>query len=202
MKDILKRTIIKILRKAGFELADNLALEKLISVFNDRMISSLNIITQKSVLSGRSSVTLFDLFGSKQNFNAIVDILPFNGMALEECNVEDADCENPKIADNFRLINIDDDEYPEEILVEEEKWVSPISTKVDRFIHIYEFMPPFPPIHTFRLTSLKNKLASNQSSKVKNRLEQSLRTEENMIKLIKSSGSIPDFVNFIHKSKR
>lgn len=187
MREILARIIMDILKKAGFELVNKIALEQLIEVLNDKVFSTLNIISQQSILAGRSSVSLLDVFGINQKNRYLANLL---------------NNENNTIENMFNVIPITDFDFPIELLPEENKWISPISTKFEKFIHIYDFMPDFPPIHTFRQTFTKNQISKNQSSKVKNRLEQSLKTEDNMIKLIKSSGSIPKFVNFMYKNKR
>ncbi|AFM99387.1 putative transcription factor IID complex subunit [Encephalitozoon hellem] len=92
-------------------------------------------------------------------------------------------------------------EYEEEEVVREEKFVSPLSSSIEKYIHIYDFMPSFPPTHAFRQTIVKGGSKGSKSMNVKNRLEQSLRTEGNLLKLIRASGSLPPFVNFLYKNE-
>lgn len=202
MKEILKRTIAKVLMKAGFTSIEGNALEFLIETMDNKIISTLRIVSQQALLAGRSSISMLDLFGIKQKNRLLTKKIDFSKDVLNECNVSVANCKHPDVRNMFSVIPIEETEYPYEFIEKDVDWVSPISTKFEKFIHIYDFMPDFPPIHTFRQTILKTQISKNQSSKVKNRLEQSLRTEDNMIKLIKSSGSIPKFINFMYRRNR
>ncbi|ADM12613.1 uncharacterized protein Eint_111130 [Encephalitozoon intestinalis ATCC 50506] len=91
--------------------------------------------------------------------------------------------------------------YEEEVKEEEKEFASPLASSIEKYIHIYDFMPSFPPIHAFRQTIVKAGNKGSKSMNVKNRLEQSLRTEGNLLKLIKASGSLPPFVNFLYKNE-
>lgn len=90
--------------------------------------------------------------------------------------------------------------YETEAAVVEERFVSPLSSSIEKYIHIYDFMPGFPPTHAFRQTLVKQGSKASKPANVKNRLEQSLRTEGNLLKLIKASGTLPPFVNFLYRS--
>jgi Transcription factor TFIID complex subunit 8 C-term len=321
MRKILERTVVKILKSAGFETSSAKALEMMILIFEDRLMASLQSVCSRSMLAARPSTTLIDLMKIfKADFipkkkpaatitdrtspiincysnqysnntyppsynnvgynNMAYNGIPHNSMShnlshharaynpsgyynnpvdynipsynkaygqnmvsnnstwnyqnesenssfpskhmktnqfqesLSEGNTYSknttADIEqshnNEDLAINktnpFKLVIIDLEDYDYEELVEPEEWTSPLSVRVEKFIHIYDFMPSFPPIHTFRQTTIKQQTIKNQSSKVKKRLEQSLKSEENMIKLIKSSGSIPGFINYLYKRKK
>lgn len=80
----------------------------------------------------------------------------------------------------------------------ETRFDSPLASNIEKYIHIYEFMPDFPPVHAFRQTIVKPHSKSSRSVNVKNRLEQSLRSEDNLLRLIKASGSLPPFINFLY----
>lgn len=90
--------------------------------------------------------------------------------------------------------------YEYEKAEEEVKFDSPLVSNIEKYIHIYEFMPNFPPAHAFRQTIIKPSSKSSRSLSVKNRLEQSLRSENNLLKLIKASGSLPPFINFLYRT--
>lgn len=200
MEEILERTVLKLLKNAGFESVEPLALKKLLRVFDDKITSTLSISSQIAGLACRPSITILDLFGLRRKSCMITLSIPRE--VYIDCDIRPPFSRNLSVSNLFTLVPLNLVSYPYEIYEEEEEWISPVSTKVDKFIHIYEFMPTFPPIHTFRMTSLKEKTVSNQSSKVKNRLEQSLRTEGNLIKLIKSSGTVPNFINYLYRNKR
>ncbi|ELA40925.1 uncharacterized protein VICG_02014 [Vittaforma corneae ATCC 50505] len=201
MDEILKRSALELLKSIGFESIESKALELLLAIHNDRIMSYLQTNSKISVLSSRPSVSLLDLCGIKQQLPRIGNEIPFTKDMLAECNAMIPNCRNKSVQYLFTLVPSKTYEFPREILEEEHEWISPLSARVERFIHIYDFMPNFPPIHTFRMTSLKSSTLKNQSSKVKNRLEQSLRSEGSMVKLIKSSGSMPKFINYLYKGK-
>lgn len=201
MEEILRRVVVQLLRNTGFEAVESRALELLVKVFDDRVTSFLKTVSQLSTLSGRPSVCMLDLFGTRQEIRGLGGCKPLPKEMLAEHCATAPKCKNKNIESLFSLVPLVPEIYPCEAVDVETEWVSPLSTRVEKFIHIYEFMPSFPPIHTFRMTAVKNYNLKNQSSKVKSRLEQSLRSEGNMIKLIKSSGSIPNFINYIYKNK-
>ncbi|KAM0681312.1 hypothetical protein GINT2_000511 [Glugoides intestinalis] len=201
MDDVVKLCIIKLLKKAGFESIEAKALEIIIEVHKDRLSRFLQTIVKLSTHASRPSVSLLDSFGVKHTFPHIGKELRFSKEMLIECHTDIPICRNKSVQNIFSLIVPEKTVFPNSIQEEEVEWCSPLSGKIEKFIHIYEFMPNFPPIHTFRLTPLKSSIFKNQSAKVKNRLEQSLRSEENMVKLIKSSGSMPNFINYLYRRK-
>lgn len=201
MDDIMRRIIAEILKNAGFESSNCDALELFLKIHDDRIMSFLKNISRLSLHAGRPSTTLVDLFGMKNTIQKIGTDVIFEDWMLNECNTNILDSKYLSLKTLFSSIPCKRIEYPREIPEFDPEWISPISQRVEKFIHIYEFMPNFPPNHTFRITPLKGSTFKNQSTKVKNRLEQSLRSEGNMVKLIKSSGSMPKFINYIYKGK-
>lgn len=201
MEQVMRRAIAEIMKLIGFEQMESNAMELLLAIHNDRLESNLRTITKPSFLCGRASVSLLDLFGMRQTLPRISNEMQFAKEMLEECKITVPVCKNRSIQSLFTLAPVKKQTHPIELLEEETEWISPLSTRVEKFIHIYDFMPEFPPIHTFRMTFIKSSAFKNQSSKVKNRLEQSLRSEGNMVKLIKSSGSMPRFINYLYKGK-
>lgn len=201
MDEVFKRSILELLKTAGFESIEARALEALMAVYTDRITAYLHTISKLSELASRPCTSLLDLFEAKQKLPRIGKNLLFTEEMHEECHVAIPNCKNKTVQSLFMLILCERKEFPREILEEEKEWASPLSTRVEKLIHIYEFMPNFPPIHTFRVTQMKSSAFKNQSAKVKSRLEQSLRSEGNMVKLIKSSGSMPKFINYVYKGK-
>jgi len=201
MDDVIKRIVAELLKTIGFEAVESKALELLVNVLDDRITSYLNTVSKMSLLCSRPTTTLLDLFGMRQRVPWIGKELRIPNDALAECGVLSTPCRSRTVQSLFTLVPLKKQHFPVEMAELEESWVSPLSTRVEKFIHIYEFMPEFPPIHTFRMSLMKGSTVKNQSSKVKNRLEQSLRSEGNMVKLIKSSGSMPKFVNYLYKGR-
>jgi hypothetical protein len=89
--------------------------------------------------------------------------------------------------------------YGSEAEVEEPEFVSSLASNIEKYIHIYEFMPSFPPTHTFRQTIIKPNERDTRSFNIKHRLEQSLRAENNLLRLMKESGALPPFVNYLYR---
>lgn len=201
MDEAKRRTIAQLLKTIGFESVEAKALELLVRVLDDRVTAYLTTVSRMALLCSRPTTTLLDLFGMRQTVPRIGRELRIPKDALAECNVDVPPCRNTTVQGLFTLVPLRRQAFPVETLAQEETWVSPLSTRVEKFIHVYDFMPEFPPIHTFRTSSVKGSTLKNQSSKVKNRLEQSLRSEGNMVKLIKSSGSMPKFVNYLYKGQ-
>lgn len=195
MQKLLTHIILRIIQNAGFEAVSKPALELLLRVYEDRICTILNIVTMKANFAARPSTSILDFM------NIIEDPTKLLGQAAAEkgsTSTRDA----AAFRKLFNVAQLAPVEYPAEEYIEPKEWTSPLSTRVEKFIHIYDFMPSFPPIHTFRLTAIKQPIMKNHSSKVKNRLEQSLKSESNMIKLIKSSGALPGYINFLYRSQR
>lgn len=201
MDEVFKRSVLELLKRTGFEGIEARALELLLAVHNDRITSYLQISSRVPALSSRPSVSLLDIFGPQQQLPRIGSEMPFTRDMLAECNAVVPNCASRAVQSLFTLVPFKTYEFPRETFEEESEWTSPLSARVEKFIHIYDFMPNFPPIHTFRMTPMKSSIFKNQSSRVKSRLEQSLRSEGNMVKLIKSSGSMPKFINYLYKGK-
>lgn len=201
MKKILERTIAKFLKEVGFETTSKLALEIIMAVFEDRIIAMLNPISSRGVLTSRPTATVLDVLDYIENLNAFTYRMPIAQLSPAQ-TVQANQILKFKRQELFNLIQFPKDPNEEDVYEEPKEWTSPLSTRVEKFIHIYDFMPAFPPIHTFRLTLIKPLTTRNLSSKVKNRLEQSLKSEGNMIKLIKSSASLPEFINYLYKNKK
>lgn len=197
----MKRIIVQILKKSGFEATEEKALELMLEVFSDRLNSFLKTAAQRSILSLRPSTSLLDILSINNRIFQIGRELPFTMDMLDECNVAVPESRYASVQKLFSLVDFPKENYPEELIETEAEWISPITTKVEKYIHIYDFMPNFPPIHTFRMTSIRPANNKHQSTKVKNRLEQSLSSEGNMVKLIKSSGTMPKFINFLYKGR-
>jgi len=169
MKEIINHIIVKFLNYNGFDLADKKAV-LLINEALDLYISSiLKILNSHTFHSRKQCANIWDF----------VSLLNFKNLKIEN-NIK------PVLYPSVQKNNI-------------EEFKSPLSTYLERYIHIYDFMPSFPPTHTFRQTYIKNKEKEDRSQKVKTRLEQSLRAEKNLLRLIKGSGSLPSFVNYLHK---
>lgn len=196
MERIVERVVARIMKEAGFEACSSRSLRFITAILEDRLEAILRSVSSQSQHAGRPSTTFTDLLGMviQQNAFMACDITGYTPPISK-------DESSKRRSMLFSLPSISPEEFPRETIDPGQEWVSPISTKVEKFIHIYDFMPSFPPMHTFRQTSPKASETAGLSSRVKHRLEQSLVTESNMIKLIKLGGSLPKFVNYIHNRK-
>lgn len=71
-----------------------------------------------------------------------------------------------------------------------------IASPIDKYVHIYEHLPPFPASHTFRRTIVKKPIDFTCSN-LKKRIEQSLRAENNLFKMDRGK----TFINFLYHSE-
>ncbi|KAI5172477.1 hypothetical protein PAEPH01_1753 [Pancytospora epiphaga] len=196
MKKVIEFTVLQILRQTGFETVSRRSLELIVEVFKDRLVAFLNTVSSRAALSMRSGISLVDLMDYIEDPRSFSHI----GNRGKQRGMETSALKNAR-SRLFDVIPAPQVQFEKENLEEPKEWISPLSTRVEKFIHIYDFMPNFPPIHTFRLTLPKQVVQKNYSSRVKKRLEQSLKSEGNMIKLIKSSGSLPGYINYLYKNK-
>lgn len=200
MRPVLEHFLAGMLHQAGFKAFNRQALALLAAVFEDRLAVLLMCLNSRAIHAGRPGATLTDLLG------AVYGGLSLNSLRTGGARGARVRLARPTEAAAARAaafaLPATRVTYPMEAFDLPEEWESPISTRVEKFIHIYDFMPPFPPIHTFRMTPSKTTENISFSARVKNRLEQSLKSENNMIRLIKSSGTLPAFVHFIHNERK
>ncbi|RVD92357.1 abc-type multidrug transport atpase an [Tubulinosema ratisbonensis] len=88
-------------------------------------------------------------------------------------------------------------DYPHETEEKKENYVSPISAQVEKFMYIYEFMPPFPSLHTFKETIIKEKRTRSRARDVKDRIEQRNKIIESLFVLAKASKK-KKFINYLY----
>ncbi|KAK6090827.1 hypothetical protein P3W45_000072 [Vairimorpha bombi] len=169
MDDLINHCIIRIVKEHGYDYADKRAILLIKEALERHINSILKVFHSYTIHSKKQSANAFDLLSVLKD---------------------------TKFSVNTRLTPMLYSQVEEEPCFD---FKSPLSTYLERYIHIYEFMPPFPPTHTFRQTYLKNKEKEDKSQLVKTRLEQSLRSEKNLLKLIKGSGSLPSFINYLYK---
>lgn len=169
MDDLINHCIIRIVKEQGYKYADKRAILLIYEALEKYIISVLKVFHSYTIHSRKQFANIFDLIFVLKNVDNNI---------------------------NSRLTPMLYSQVEEKTCLE---FKSPLSTYLERYIHIYEFMPAFPPTHTFRQTYLKNKEKEDKSQLVKTRLEQSLRSERNLLKLIKGSGSLPSFINYLYK---
>ena len=171
--EILVKLIFKVLKQAGFDNITTKALELYKECFKDIFDNNIKIIAGSIMHSGRVTLNMYDFV--KVN----TKIIPINFNILNIPNID---------------LNLQYEEYKDI-----KEWNSPLANKSEKFIHIYDFMPEFPATHTYRNTPLPETRNYIESINIKNRIEQSIKSEKNMFRLFKTSGSLPPFINYIYK---
>ncbi|OQS55032.1 hypothetical protein EHP00_945 [Ecytonucleospora hepatopenaei] len=168
---VLENLLGLFLKKIGYEKVDKKAFILLKEVFICWLNSKIGLLSFLASHSGRTKLNFFDFFNTEVNH-----------ILLSELDI---------ILSN----------YEHEVFPEQNEWKSSISHKNEKFIHIYEFMPDFPPIHTYRNTMIKENNTHVEINNIKDRMKQSIRSEKNMFKLFKVSGSLPPFINCIYNNE-
>lgn len=72
-----------------------------------------------------------------------------------------------------------------------------LGTNMDKYVHVYDFLPPFPPAHTFKKSFAKESEKEEKSKNIKRRLEESLVAENNLVRMMDANKEIPSVVNFM-----
>ncbi|KAM0671776.1 hypothetical protein CWI42_121120 [Ordospora colligata] len=170
MRRVVEDRLLRILKEVGYEVVESKALEVYVEALETYMLAYLRTVCSLSRHGMKSHSTLIDLL-------CLIDGKRFDCGGVGKEKVE----------------------YEQEVVEKEQEFNSPLSSSIEKYIHIYDFMPSFPAIHAFRQTITKPNCKSNKSANVKSRLEQSLRAEGNLLNLIKASGSLPPFINFLHR---
>ncbi|KAL6122649.1 hypothetical protein NUSPORA_00173 [Nucleospora cyclopteri] len=170
---ILSVVASKIFSAAGFDSTSTKAMAVCVQVLKETIGENAKILASSASHAGKAFVTEYEFIKSFY--------------ALNKFNFE-----------IYGVSEIDDKIEYEEYKIEKE-WTSPLANFSEKFIHIYDFMPDFPPTHTYRNTKITERTENLESLNVKNRMDQSLKSEANMFKLFKSSGSLPPFINFLYK---
>lgn len=94
---------------------------------------------------------------------------------------------------SYESINFETEKMPET-----EMFYGPISAPVDKFINIYEFMPVFPPLHTFRATLVKENKVRSRAKDVKERIEQKNQVAASVFRIFKRLDEIPNRANYLY----
>ena len=94
---------------------------------------------------------------------------------------------------SYQNIDLETDKMPDI-----EAFYGPISAPVDKFINIYEFMPIFPPLHTFRATLVKENKVRSRARDVKERIEQKNQVTASVFRILKRLKEISNRANYLY----
>ncbi|OAG31799.1 transcription initiation factor TFIID subunit 8 [Nematocida displodere] len=88
-----------------------------------------------------------------------------------------------------------------EVLVEPtalpEEFRSEICTYVDYPTNYYEFLPRFPPAHTFKNTAIKRRVPDDRAQKARLRNEQTIEVVDNLFNVLKKTGKVLRRANYL-----
>ncbi|ORD96545.1 hypothetical protein HERIO_1539 [Hepatospora eriocheir] len=173
LEEIIKFIIINLLKQHEFEYIRSNALDILVEIFNGYLDYILTTIKGK-------------VNHSKRNYVNLIDLVKNNKELFISFDIDELDISN----------NL---EFSFQEIIEEETWSCQLNNKPENIIHIYKWMPELPPIHTYRRTFQLERGNIKESIGVKNKIDQSLKSEKNMFKLFNTSGSLPKFINYLYK---
>ncbi|TBU07293.1 putative subunit 8 of transcription factor IID [Hamiltosporidium magnivora] len=169
MEKILEKCILEELKRAGYQKLNTKALYMFTQTTIAQIKTNCNILSSLTLHSMRSRSTLLD----------VMNLIKLT--KIDYSNVY-----------NRPTVKYEVEEEPKPI-----QFKSSISCSAEKFIHIYDFMPDFPPVHTFKKSFLKENRSEDKSEKVKQRIEQSLKTESSLLKIIACSKGLPKRINFL-----
>lgn len=170
MEKILEKCILEELKRAGYKKLNSKALYMFTQITINHIETNCNILSSLTLHSMRSKSTFLDIL---------------NLIKLSKIDYANNVYSRPTV--KYEI------EKESKIL----QFKSFISTSAEKFLHIYDFMPDFPPVHTFKKSFLKENRSEDKSEKVKQRIEQSLKTESSLLKIIASSKGLPKRINFL-----
>lgn len=167
--------IALILKKNNFEKINKQTLLLFQHAFLLYFSNFLKTLKIRTIHSGRSKITNFDILKfhteSESLIYKIIKIIPKKINKIKETKEA--------------IQNVDSE-------IKNESDFS-IAQHINKYVHIYDHLPKFPPSHTFRRTIQKENLDFSCNN-LKKRIEQSFKAEKNLFKMVK----IGKFVNFLH----
>lgn len=174
MHSIISHILIRFLQAAGYTHTDSYAISILSTILTTHLHNLLKSLQKLTTHAQRSKTTLIDLHSLTSLLNLKVSFIE---LQFEQANY---------IINTNRMLS-------------GHAFENSIVSKIDRYIHIYEFMPSFPPTHTFKKTFPKETIKHETPEKIKMRLDQVARAEKNLIRILKVSKGLGRRVNFMDR---
>lgn len=173
---ILYVCVSSVLRSAGCEAAEAKALAHLAMVL-ERYIMYISTALQKHAgFAHRPSPTLVDVVQTLLGMKV--------SLSLEDMRA------HPHLRIHTEPY---DSVFPEDLS-------AGLCTYVDLPPYFYEFLPKFPPAHTFKSTPIKRRVVDDKSKKARIRNEQGIKAVDSLFRMMESSGTRPKRANYLlHK---
>ncbi|KAI5191801.1 hypothetical protein NECID01_1646 [Nematocida sp. AWRm77] len=77
------------------------------------------------------------------------------------------------------------------------EYVSEICTYVEPAPNYYEFLPKFPPVHTFKNTPIKRRVSDDRAQKARLRNEQTIKIVDSLFSIMKRSKKNLRYANYL-----
>lgn len=174
MDNIIEHIIIEALSSAGYTSFSKRAVEHFKQVFINKQLSFLNSLSAVTIHSQRSKSNIIDLN---------------NTLKLTNKKISQKD-----------LVSFDTKKFENQEEQEFVNFVNPIASNIDRFIHVYEFMPHFPPSHTFKRNYTKEIAKHRRPDGIKKKIEETVLVERSLIRIMKENKELKCFANFLRRN--
>lgn len=171
--EIIETCLANELKRAGYECMDKKALIIFKEAFDKRIMSILHTLRKFTSHSLKDKSTMIEAFVMMNDIGIKVNKRDF-----------------------VKILPLHIEKEEEDVKIE---FHNKLASVIDKYIHVYEFMPDFPPAHSFKKTFIKGSINSNFSEGHKKRLEQSAVAEANLYKMLHKSNKIPQFANYLKK---
>ncbi|KAM0688670.1 hypothetical protein COBT_000071 [Conglomerata obtusa] len=178
MDEIIESTLALILRDAGYDSISKHALNHFSQIFKNQILSLLKALNALTLHAQRSKSSLID----------IQSLLKLTNRSITTGDIQNAIQKNDLLP-----------HFQNEIAEVTVSFENLIANSIDRFIHVYEFMPQFPPTHTFKRNYSKEVGKHRRPDGIKKRIEESVMVERSLIRMIMERGEMPKYVNYLCK---
>jgi Bromodomain associated/Transcription factor TFIID complex subunit 8 C-term len=176
-EQILQICVSLIVRKAGYDSIESRALAHLASVSRKYIAYISTAVKKHAAYSHRAIPTAIDV------------IQAVHGMKIK-LGAESV-AEQPVLKAPIRT------ETERAVLPFKEMLPSEIALPAEMPPNYYNFLPPFPPAHTFKTTQIKKRILDDKAKKSRIRHEQATLVTESLFKMLESSGMRPKKANYL-----
>ncbi|KAM0678112.1 hypothetical protein BDAP_001371 [Binucleata daphniae] len=180
MDSIIEFVIINCLSSVGYTRFSKRAIEHFKQAFINNYSSFLNSLSAVTLHAQRS----------KSNFIDVNNTLKLKNKTI---TYEDRTC-NVGYNELMSYVEFEEEERQEIVNFE-----NPIASNIDRFIHVYEFMPHFPPSHTFKRNYTKEIGKYRRPDGIKKKIEETVLVERSLIRIMKERRELKPYANYLMK---
>ncbi|KAH9385527.1 transcription initiation factor TFIID subunit 8 [Nematocida major] len=195
IKKTLQAVISALLKEEGFEKIEARAMESLSTAFFNYAIYTSSRLKRQCEMSRRTLPTLVDAAIMVQEMsNQREKQKKDEGWKIEGIELETLSETLNKYNENSTnpvQVNMEDS------FEEEKEFASEACAYVEYPQNYYEFLPKFPPAHTFKTSTIKRKITDDRAQKARLRNEQTKKVVENLFSIMEKSGKTPKYANYL-----